>query len=244
MATDSLSLPRLDISPPLSRQTYEIILNAILSFEFRPGDRLSVQWLSEQLGVSRTPVKEALQRLEQEGLVTVVARTGTFVSPIEVKDIDEILEARALVEAFAAARAARELSRAELGEAENALENMARALEEDRIARCAELGHGLHLIILTKLANDRLEGFLKQMDLQYTRVRRIFSHKASRQQQSLDEHYGILKRLKDHDSAAAFSAMYDHHLSVRDDLVVAWRATAGEKGYPEELIDRIEFGDD
>jgi DNA-binding GntR family transcriptional regulator len=91
---DSLFLPRPQSLPSLTEQTYEIIQTAVLSLELKPGERLSVQRLSEQLGVSRTPVKDALLRLEQDSLVSIVPQRGTFVSDITAEDVEEILELR------------------------------------------------------------------------------------------------------------------------------------------------------
>ncbi len=223
-----LQLGKIRTAPSLGEQTYEIIQEAIVSLRFKPGDRLSVQKVSDRLGVSRTPVKEAFARLEQEGLVSVVPRRGTFVSPIEVKDIDEILEARALIEAFAATRAAEELSGEELEKVQSVLERQGEALEAGKIPESAEIGHGLHLIVLDHLANDRMETFLTNMDLHYTRIRRIFSREFSRQHQSLREHLGILETLRARDQDAAYHAMFEHHLSVRDDLVASFQTGIGE----------------
>lgn len=218
-----VDLPKPQGSPSLGEQTYQIIQEAIVHLRFKPGDRLSVQRLSDQLGVSRTPVKEAFQRLEQERLVSVVPRKGTFVSPIEVRDIDEILEARALVEGFAARRAAKQLTPKDLKKALEILDRQEEALDRGRVPESAEIGHGLHLMIIGELENDRMVSFLWQMDLQYTRIRRIFAHEADRQRQSLKEHRGILDTLRAGDPDAADRAMFDHHWSVRDDLVEAYR---------------------
>jgi len=230
MSEDS-HLPKIRTAPSLSEQTYQIIQDAIVTLTFRPGDRRSVQKLSDQLGVSRTPVKEAFQRLEQEGLVSVVPRRGTFVSPIEVKDIDEILEVRALIEGFAASISATDLSRADLEEAETVLERQGRALEAGRIPESAEIGHGFHVILMSRLDNERMVGFLKQVDLQYTRIRRIFSHEFQRQRQSLSEHYGILETLRARNADAAYHAMFDHHWSVRDEMVALYQ-TGIREGTP------------
>jgi DNA-binding GntR family transcriptional regulator len=237
----SLSLPRLETFPSLGEQTYEVILNAIISLELQPGARLSVQRLSDRLGVSRTPVKDAFLRLEQEGLVNVVPRSGTFVSPIKVKDIDEILEARALVEGFAAARAALQLSNDELAEADSVLERMGLALEAGQIPESAEIGHEFHVIVMNRLENERMMGFLKQIDLQYTRIRRIFSQKASRQYQSLSEHHEILATLKARNENAAYTTMFDHHWSVRDELVSAFESGIEGEGFRGELADTAEL---
>lgn len=225
--SETLSLPRLQTLPSLGDQTYRVILDAIVSLEFRPGERMSVHRLSEQLGVSRTPVKDAFQRLEQEGLVSVVPRTGTFVSSITTQDIDEILEARGVVEGFAALRAAGGLTPDDLEEAETLLGRMGNAIEEGNTADAAEIGHGFHEIVISQLHNERMEHFLKQIDLQYTRIRRILSHRPARQRQSLEEHRQILETLKAQNGEAAYTAMYDHHWSVRDELVTALENVGG-----------------
>lgn len=223
----AVDLPKPKGSPSLAEQTYQIIQEAIVQLRFKPGDRLSVQRLSDQLGVSRTPVKEAFQRLEQERLVSVVPRKGTFVAPIQVRDIDEILEARALIEGFAARRAATKLTCKELEDAGGILKLQADALDAGRVPESAEIGHGLHLLVINHLQNDRMESFLWQMDLQYTRIRRIFSHESGRQRQSLEEHLGILETLKARDPDAAYRKMFDHHWSVRDALVESFKTGIG-----------------
>ena len=215
----------------MGEQTYEVIRDAIVSLEFAPGEQLSVQRLSDLLGVSRTPVKDAFQRLEREGLVSVFPRKGTIVSPIEVKDIDEILEARALVEGFAASRAALQLSSEELSESEAILGRMGNAIQAGHIPESADIGHGFHELVLRKLENDRMMSFLRQIDLQYTRIRRIFSHfteRASRQRRSLEEHYEILATLRARNVDAAYSVMFDHHWSVRDELVESFETGIGD----------------
>jgi DNA-binding GntR family transcriptional regulator len=68
-----------------------------------------------------------------------------------------------------------------------------------------------------------MEAFMNNMDLHYTRIRRIFSQKFSRQHQSLHEHLGILDTLQARDKDAAYHAMFEHHLSVRDELVASFQ---------------------
>lgn len=232
---DDPDLPKIRTSRSLGEQAYEVVRDAIVTLKFEPGDRLSVQRLSVQLGVSRTPVKDAFARLEQEGLVSVIPRKGTFVSPIEVKDIDEIMEARALIEGFAARNAARGLSQDDLWEAEGILRRQGDALESGRIAESAEIGHGFHVMVLSELHNDRMLTFLKQIDLQYTRIRRIFADVFSRQSQSLREHYGILHTLQSRNPEAAYHAMFDHHWSVRDELVDSYKTGIREGTLSREL---------
>lgn len=214
-----VSLPRPQSAPSLTEQTYEIILQAILSLELRPGDRLSVQRLGEQLGVSRTPVKDAFLRLEQEGLVSIIPQKGTFVSDITVKDAAEILESRVVVEGYAAGHAAQHLSSEELVQAEAILVRMKQAFTEGHLAESAEIGNEFHRLLLNKLNNSRLTGFIQQLDIQYTRIRHYLAELTSRHSESIDEHFDILVALKTGDADQASAAMRRHLSLVRDDIL-------------------------
>ncbi|GKX27737.1 GntR family transcriptional regulator [Vallitalea longa] len=85
-------------SLPLKQKTYEYIKNKILTCELKPGSDISEEKLAMELGISRTPVREAIMRLGQENLVNIYPRKGSFVSEITLKDIQEVLQIREIVE--------------------------------------------------------------------------------------------------------------------------------------------------
>ena len=86
---------------------YELIKNHILDLELRPGELVTEKRLMELTGCGRTPVREAMQRLQRDGLLRVVPFRGAFVTDISVKDVMEISQVRELLESFAAGLAAR-----------------------------------------------------------------------------------------------------------------------------------------
>lgn len=88
----------------LAEQTYQVLKDRILRRELQPGERISVDDIALQLGVSRTPVTGALKRLAVEGLVDIVPRRGTFVSSLTTRDVDELFDVRAVIELYAAQR--------------------------------------------------------------------------------------------------------------------------------------------
>ncbi|MDR3560931.1 MAG: GntR family transcriptional regulator [Negativicutes bacterium] len=92
-----MELPRLDNSN-LWDKTYIILKDQILRGEFQPHQKLSILDLAAQLGVSRTPVRDALNRLEMDGLITTVPRVGTFVNAVEVDDVYDAVESRLMVD--------------------------------------------------------------------------------------------------------------------------------------------------
>ena len=91
----------LDSYRPLRDLVFESLKDAILTQTLPPGKRLLENELAESLGVSRTPVREAIRRLEQEGLVAMIPRKGAYVSGISLKDIREVYEIRAALEMLA-----------------------------------------------------------------------------------------------------------------------------------------------
>jgi DNA-binding GntR family transcriptional regulator len=92
-----VNLPKIDNSN-LWDKTYAILKERLIRREFKPNEKLSIPQLAETLGVSRTPIRDALNRLEMEGLVTTISKVGTFVKPIEVSDVLDIMDTRLMLE--------------------------------------------------------------------------------------------------------------------------------------------------
>ena len=103
---DSLTKLNLDNYKPLGDVVFENLRSAILEGKLKSGQRLMEVQLAEQLGVSRTPVREAIRKLELEGLVVMLPRKGAYVANISVKDLMDVLEIRASLEGLGASLAA------------------------------------------------------------------------------------------------------------------------------------------
>jgi DNA-binding GntR family transcriptional regulator len=95
-----MNLPKIDNSNLLEK-VYTILKERIIRREFKPNEKLSITDLSTQLGVSRTPVRDALNRLEMEGLIKTVSKVGTFVTAIEIQDVLDIMGTRLMLESWA-----------------------------------------------------------------------------------------------------------------------------------------------
>ncbi|NOU93126.1 GntR family transcriptional regulator [Paenibacillus sp. LMG 31456] len=97
MISIKVNLPKLDNSS-LWDKTYAILKERLIRRDFKPNEKLSIPELAEKLGVSRTPIRDALNRLEMEGLVKTISKVGTFVKPIEVGDVLDIMDTRLMLE--------------------------------------------------------------------------------------------------------------------------------------------------
>lgn len=113
--------------PNLSTRAYEVIKRKIVNGEITPGTKLQEDRLAEELGISRTPIREALSRLAQEGLVEIIPRRGTYVVEFSLFDIVHLLEIREALEGMAARLAATNIARETLAEMKvNPSENISR----------------------------------------------------------------------------------------------------------------------
>lgn len=140
---------------------YEAVREMILSGEAAPGARLGEAELAEALGLSRTPVREALQRLGADGLVEVLPHRGARVVLWTESDLEEIFELRTVLEPYAAARAARIGADEPLvAELRDLCAGMERAAAEGRIADLAQLNSRFHALLIEASGNRRLPAML------------------------------------------------------------------------------------
>jgi DNA-binding GntR family transcriptional regulator len=219
MATDA---PNLNRTLPLRDQIYQYIRGLIVSGQLRAGDAINEVAIAEQLGVSRTPVREAVKRISDEGLVNVFAQTGTFVAPISLKELEEAYVIRSALEMESAKRAASKLTanHAELLEDNIAAHEL--AIARARYAEAIRLDDVFHRTIAE--IND-FQMLWRAVDIskaQMDRGRYMSIPKPGYGEVTIQQHKLILKALQRHDGAAAAAAMREHlNTSLRNALEVA-----------------------
>jgi DNA-binding GntR family transcriptional regulator len=202
----------------LKDKAYNAIKSAILSLKLKPGDPLVESELAQQLGISKTPVRDALLELEREGFVTKVLFKGTYVTEITLKDVREVFQLRAVLEGLAARLAAPLFSAEEVEEAEKIITAAEAALAKGDIALCSEHGKRFHRLIINKADNRRLQPIILNLDDHLQRFRLLSDQINGRLNKSLKEHRKVLEALRRRDPIAAEEAMQGHLSSVLQDL--------------------------
>jgi DNA-binding GntR family transcriptional regulator len=202
----------------LKDKAYAAIKEAILSLQLEPGKLLIEGELAEQLGVSKTPVRDALQQLEREGFVTRVLFKGTYVTDVTMRDMTEVFQLRAVLEGLAARLAAPHLSQQDLDEVDRALSSAEIALARGDLAECSRLGQTIHRTIIDKAGNERLALIIHNLDDHLSRFRILSDRIIGRLDKSVQEHRGIQAVLALREPAAAEQVMRDHLFSVLQDL--------------------------
>jgi len=208
------------ISSPISLKdrAYTVIKNAILSLKLKPGAPLVETQLADELGISKTPVRAALEELEREGFVTRILFKGTYVTEVTIKDLVEVFQLRAVLEGLAARLAVPLLSSQDLDQIADNLSAAEVALAEGDLILCSELGKTLHDVVINKANGQRLTLIIRNLDDHVQRFRAISDQISGRLNKSIEEHCQVLDALRLQDSDAAEQAMRDHLHSVLQDL--------------------------
>jgi DNA-binding GntR family transcriptional regulator len=190
---------------------YGEIKRRILGNEFPAGFQILEQDLSELLGMSRTPVHEAMVRLEKEGLVEVIPRHGMRVLPISTDDMREILEVLTGLEAAAAAAVAqRGLSSTQLESLESACRAMEKAVERDDRETWADADQRFHGLLVELSGNRRLSAMVNTFREQSHRVRLITLKLRFNFEESTADHRRLVEAIKLRDAEAARNLHFAH----------------------------------
>lgn len=178
---------RLD-PPSLVQLAAEELRRLILSGELRPGERLVEERLTERLGISRPPLREALRLLQQEGLITVQPRRGASVTELEESDVLEILTLRSALERLAVELGVPVTEPARLERCREALAAMEECARTEDRARLVECGYAFHHSIVALAGHRRLEQIYQSLHMQLLLCMAMNLYVRETKYENLDEH--------------------------------------------------------
>ncbi|MFW6136351.1 MAG: GntR family transcriptional regulator [Chloroflexota bacterium] len=211
-------LSKINESISLKDRAYNALKDAILTLQLEPGTPIVETQLAEELGISKTPVRDALQELEREGFVTRVPFKGTYVTEVTPEDLTDVFQLRAVMEGLAARRATPFFSPDELDHIDECLTAAEAALADGDLALCSQRGKALHDAIIDKANSQRLASIIRNLDDHVQRFRLISDQISGRLHKSVEEHRLVLDALREQDPRAAERAMRNHLESVLQDL--------------------------
>ena len=195
---------------PLRDVVFNTLRQAILKGELEPGERLMEIQLAERLGVSRTPIREAIRKLELEGLVLMVPRKGAEVARISEKSLREVLEVRRSLEELAIELACQKITDEQIGELEAAEAVFAEAVQKGDPMTIAESDESYHDVIYQATENGRLVQILNNLREQMYRYRLEYIKDADKRHILVVEHEHIIRAVKSRNIAEAKQAMREH----------------------------------
>jgi DNA-binding GntR family transcriptional regulator len=212
-----LSLDRVN----LPVRVFDILRHRIIANEIPFGTKLTEDSLARELGVSRTPIREAFNRLAQDGLVTVLPGRGAFVATLAFSDMVQLLDIRETLEGMAAGLATKRITKPELEKLRQQMEREIRKSEKHEYRGYLDVDRQFHEAVIAACGNRHLYQLMKSLRdrIQMLRLRSVML--PGRARKSFQEHLEIIDALEAQDPALAQERMRTHIRNVKSDLIVS-----------------------
>lgn len=214
---------------PLRDVVFNTLRQAILKGELKPGERLMEIALAEKLGVSRTPIREAMRKLELEGLVVMIPRRGAQVANITEKDLNDVLEVRIALENVAIEKACTRMSEEDMGRLWLAAKEFERTMAEGNLVRLAEADVDFHEIIYRASDNKRLNQVLNNLREQIYRYRVEYLKEEETRNLLVKEHEELTKAIRQRDVKKAQEISFRHIENQRRAIIQSIEAEEAGK---------------
>ncbi|MGN0204397.1 MAG: GntR family transcriptional regulator [Coprococcus sp.] len=204
---------------PLRDVVFNTLRRAILKGELEPGERLMEIALANKLGVSRTPIREAIRKLELEGLVIMIPRKGAEVARITEKDLRDVLEVRTSLEKLAIELACDRITDEEIADLEENCQAFADSLGSDELTTMAEKDVAFHDVIFRATKNARLIQILNNLREQMYRYRLEYLKDIEARPRLVEEHKKILDAVIRRDKENAVK-LIEEHIYIQEVTVI------------------------
>lgn len=204
---------------PLRELVLTSLREAIFNGTLKPRERLMEVQLAQELGVSRTPVREALRKLEQEGFINIIPRKGAYVAELSLKDIEDVFEIRIALEGLAASLCAERITGEELRELERLLLAKEIYIQHQDLQQVVVVDGDFHATLYQGSHNARLKNILENLRDQIQRYRTTSLSFPGRMDISLKEHRQILQAITKGDGVKASLLLQEHLQNTKKTLL-------------------------
>jgi len=191
----------------LSEQAYQSLRKLIVRLDFAPGDVLREDELRERLGIGRTPIREALQRLEREHFVNVIPRRGMFVAGVDVTELSMLFETRTVLEPYAAKLAAVRGTEEHWASMDAAINTVTKKMSGNDLL---DVDRTCHELMWEASGNHFLIDTLDMLYAQSDRLWHLYLAEVAEPAHAVEEHIAIMNALRSGDADKSASLMEDH----------------------------------
>lgn len=195
---------------PLRDVVFNTLRQAIIKGELKPGEKLLEVKLADELGVSRTPIREAVRKLELEGLVVMTPRRGVTVSGITKNHLQDVLEIRLALEELAVELACERMTPEQLKSLKKLQKQIKERKDSEDACELSDIDEKFHELIYSATNNARLVQMLANLREQMYRYRLVYMKDIDKRAKLITEHNRIVKALETHDAALGKNAISEH----------------------------------
>ncbi|MCV9888095.1 GntR family transcriptional regulator [Metabacillus halosaccharovorans] len=208
----------------LGTQVYKILRSEIISGIFAPGDKLDINELATKFGVSRSPVKEAVNQLVHEGLIEILPRRGTYISQLRFKDCMEALDARFMVEIWAATQIIDTVTDEQINIWKQIIQRMDSLLKEDTFSYevYSQLDMEFHQLLVQWTGNQKVQNIYQSINPLISLARVGYSEVFEKSLKRHKDHHHMFDSLKNRDLTGLISAMQQHKDTLKIDTRQNW----------------------
>jgi DNA-binding GntR family transcriptional regulator len=223
-------MPKI-VTEKLSNKVYLVLKEMIANYRFQPGTRLNVEQLTKELGVSRTPVWEAINRLEQEGLLETIPNRGVFMTVLTPQNSLQLYQVREVLESMAGGLAATLIKNKTLKKMEKCLEKQIKAIEKSDLEGYSRSDFEFHAFVYESCGNSYLQEFLEDIK---NKIRPITFHIEPILSRLYEDHVEIFNSLKTKDPSKAEAAFRRHNRKMIEQIeksikTNSWKQLGEEK---------------
>lgn len=193
----------------LSEKAYYLIKDKIITLDLPPSSVIDEHALMEELDLGRTPIREALQRLDSEGLVNVVPRRGTFVAEISITDLQKIFELRIVLEGFAARLAAERITEKQVAKMETVLRDLEQ-VPDGNVKALMEIDRRFHAVVYQASDNEFLADILSRFYDLSLRLWFLVLNRLGDVHHAIEQHRGVAEALEAGEEARAEKLVRQH----------------------------------
>jgi DNA-binding GntR family transcriptional regulator len=201
----------------LSEKAYYLIKEKIITLELPPSSLINEQSLMDELGLGRTPIREALQRLEMEDLITIVPRRGAFVADISITDLQKIFETRIFLEGFCARLAAQRATSEQLSQMQEAIAQLEQ-VTDNGVKKLMDIDARFHQLLYQAADNEFLADVLKRFYDLSLRIWYLVLERIGDVQESIIQHKGVVNALRAQDEELAEALIQEHVIQFQQEI--------------------------
>lgn len=218
-----MRLRKLDRAVSYKEKVYEEIKSAIIAERLKPGQQLNERKLAEELGISRTPVREAIQMLESEGWVKTEPWKGTYVLDITEQDIEEVFQLRMSLETLVIELIIQKIDQKEINRLDEFVKQQVDYCKEYRADEFIRTDRDFHMYLADLTGNRRLIQILNNLSDMMRRLGIKAIKTQERYKETIEEHKNIVKGLKEKNLLKAKEAMMHHVLKTKENVYKHWK---------------------